>query len=164
MVRWLVLALFVMGCRPYIAAGYDASAHVNGPLATMMSARTTGSYSVAVGGGARDFTVQLAAQQHDAGAQEVAPSSSLDLAWTWLRLPHVSTNVHGGGAAMLLVDRMTGEHAVGQGFRYGAAVDIEASVFHVIVDYYRAGFLFGDGPATGFSDMTGVMVGLMVRR
>lgn len=163
MVRVVVLALLVTGCRPYISAGYDASAHVNGPLAGMMQGSTP-SYSVAVGGGARDFTVQLAAQKRDAGPQEVAPSSSLDLAWTWLRFRHVSTNVHAGGAGMLLVDRMTGEHAFGEGFRYGAALDLQASIVHVIVDYYRVGVVFGDGPATGFSDMTGVMLGVMVRQ
>ncbi|MGE5183279.1 MAG: hypothetical protein ACM31C_14515 [Acidobacteriota bacterium] len=157
--------------QPMPQARTAALAPVGG--STTAAPAATSSYSVAVGGGARDFTVALALHAHNypaggygaaAGPETVASSSSLDLAWTWLRFRHVSTNVHAGGAGMLLVDRATGDHAMGEGFRYGAALAVNASIVTAFVDYYRVGVVFGGGPATGFSELSGVMLGLMIRQ
>lgn len=192
MARWLALACVLGGCHPYIAAGLDATGKAHGPLANVMStpvatARTTSaaeaptpapsgnSYSLAVGGGSKDFTIEGGFHVHDvaqgtfalpdpatiAGTPHYAMgSASLDFRWSWLRFKHWSTNVHAGPAVGLVLDCTSGAASVAEGFRYGAGLAVSLSKFSVFGDVYRTGFVFDGGPADGFSDLTGVTVGL----
>lgn len=197
MARWIVVACVLMGCHhAYVSASYDTTSKVHGPLANLVSApiaaRTTGvaaaeapvapsgnSYSLAVGGGVRDFTIELAFHAHEIADKTFAlpdpatingtphyitGSTSLDMRLTWLRTHHISTNVHVGPAAMLMLDRTTGSVEFGQGFRYGGAVAVSFSKMIAYVDLYRTGILFADGPATGFSDVSGVAFGLAYQK
>src|SRR5689334_17724440 len=145
MARWLALACMLGGCRTYIAAGYDTTAKVHGPLANLVAApvaaRTISAaapapapapsgdnVSLAVGGGARDFTIELGLHVHDVTSQTFAlpdpatlagtphymtTSTSLDMRWTWLRTHHVAAHLHVGPAAALLVDRSSGATSLG---------------------------------------------------
>src|SRR5260221_1331435 len=96
MKRVLVLVV-VAACHPYLAAGFDSTTHVNGPLEGMMgqsvvSARQfaavpapapavpapTHTYSLAMGWGVPDFGVEVGMHVHDVSAESFAlPSSSM---------------------------------------------------------------------------------------
>lgn len=170
----------------------DATGKAHGPLgnvigAPVATARTTSaaeapaappggnSYSLAIGGGSKDVTVEVGLHVHDvaqgtfalpdpatiAGTPHYATGSgSVDFRWSWLRFSHWSTNIHAGPAVGVLLDRTSGAASVGEGFRYGAGLAVSLSKFSVFGDLYRTGFVFDGGPADGFSDLTGVTVGL----
>ncbi|HUJ58970.1 MAG TPA: hypothetical protein VLX92_10770 [Kofleriaceae bacterium] len=174
--RLAVVAWLLVGCHPYIAAGYDPSAAVHGPLATTMTAPSAQSYDAAIGGGARDFTVELGLHAHEVSSQSFAlpsatmtgpryltSSASFDVTWTWLRWHHLSSGLHAGPAAMMLLDRTTGAVDWGKGVRYGARVGVTFSIVTAFVDFSRTAVGFDGGVAQGFSDVTGLMVGLELR-
>jgi len=137
------------------------------------------SYSLAIGAGVRAFTVEVGVHAHgltsgaltipDANSQQpgmahyLTASSSLDLHWHWLQWRRFSTDLHAGPAAGLLLDRMSGEKSWAQGFRYGTGVDFRLSPAIVFVDVYRTGLTFSGGPAIGYSDITGITIGLALR-
>ena len=64
---------------------------------------------------------------------------------------------------MTIADRTTGALSWGYGFRYGAEAALSLSVLTAYIDLYRTGVSFDAGPAAGFSDIRGVMVGIALR-
>lgn len=188
LVRWLAL-VFVVGCRPYAAVGYDTTAHVHGALAPVLDqpmavprsadapsapaaapSSTGDSYAFALGGGTRDLTIALGVHLHGvsdplaAGAPRyLAASTALDLQWTFVRLQHLSTKLHAGPGEMMLVDKMSGARAWGRGVRWGGAVGATYAGITGYVDLSRSTFVFDTGPATGASDITTMTVGVALQ-
>ena len=165
--RLFLLAL--VACKPYIAASYDTAPKVTGPVAPATpTARApdaqsivppnTHNYSLEVGGGARDFTIDLGLHLHDVGG-DYAGSSSLDFAVTPLRLGRLSARGHVGPALFAIIDPATGAHSVAQGFRYGVGGAVTYGRVGIYADWSRTG-LVGD---TGFGALSGVSIGLTVR-
>jgi len=89
MLRWLVLATALMGCHPFVAAGYDMSTRVGGPLSSVVAAPATpaarsttttpaaplpptsgATYAFAFGGGSKNFAIEAGLQ-----AQNVSSAS-----------------------------------------------------------------------------------------
>jgi hypothetical protein len=202
MYRCVLLASLVTACQPFLAAGYDATSRVHGPLSSVLDQQVTlpgtaasvapgasattaaaprqaATYGVTIGAGSRDFTVELPIRFHDVTganfsipgppvAGEDAPKYLLSSAvaqtrFTWLRIANLSTDLHAGQAGAMLLDRTTGERQFALGFSYGAGFALTLRPIVVSLDFYRTGFRFTTGPATGFSAMTGVTVGLALR-
>jgi hypothetical protein len=195
--RWIVVGLVMAaGCRPFVAMSYDASSHVQGPLANVMNAPTsaprqttlaadapaaalppTHSYALAFGAGTRNLELGVGVYAHEVSAASVAipdgsgsgphyvtSSSSLDVRWTWLRLGHFSTSLHFGPTGAVILDRTTGATAWGQGVRYGAQLAVTYAGFAAFVDYYQNDVSFDDGPAPGYSKLSGMMLGVGLRQ
>lgn len=94
MSRWSValLVLGLVGCTPYMSAGYDAHSSIKGPLGNMVTqpaatarnesanvapVEDTHSYSFAVGGGGKRIGLELGTHLHDVkGASFSLPSVS----------------------------------------------------------------------------------------
>ena len=167
-------------CYPTVTAGLDAAATVHGPLASLVSAhRDARNYAFGVGGGARDFTLELGVQPLATAAPSVMPAarpadaattprylattSSLDMRWTPMRFHVLSINLHAGPALGVLADRTSGTVHFAQGFRTGAGIELSFNRVSAFVDVYRGGLVFADGPATGTSQLVGVTIGVGVR-
>ena len=92
MTRWSVVLLALVGCTPYMSAGYDAHSSIKGPIANMVTqpaatardasgtvapVEDTRSYSFAVGGGGKRIGFELGTHLHDVkGASFSLPSVS----------------------------------------------------------------------------------------
>jgi hypothetical protein len=87
-------------------------------------------------------------------------SGSLAFRWTPIRISHFAASAHVGPDDMMIVDRTSGSQSFGQGVRYGGTLTLNTPVVSGFVDYYRSSIVFMDGPAVGYNEITGVMVGL----
>lgn len=176
----LTALLTAGGCSPTVTAGYDTTTTVRGPLAPFISARPDArNYAFGVGGGARDFTIEIGVQPRAAADALISPaaqpsaggttprylisSGSLDLRWTPLRYRMLSANLHVGPAIGGMVDRTSGDVSVAQGFRSGTGVALSWKRMTAFVDYYYGALIFADGPAAGTSHMSGITVGVGIR-
>ena len=190
--RLALLALAVLAaCHPVVSVGYDTRSTTRGPLAALSgraiaqrqtSAAATdqaapdgGTYTLAVGGGARDFTISGTLTAHDVtGASFASPSDGspqyltgavgLDFGWTWLRWKALSTSLHAGPGRMVVLDRASGERSWGNGLHYGAGVAVSLKLVSLLADLHRDSFVFDDGPATGTSTMSGLTIGVALFR
>jgi hypothetical protein len=189
--RALLLVIVVAACHPTFSVGYDARPRVTGPLAGLrgqtvaprtalvgaeptVSPEPGGNYSLAIGGGAKDFTISAALHAHDASGSTVSlpaagspyyldASANLDFSWSFLRWKMFSTNIHAGPTRNLLLDRSTGERSWGNGVRYGGGAALSVKFMTVFADYYNEAVAFNDGAAQGVSVISGVMVGVALR-
>ncbi len=176
----LTALLGAAGCYPTVTAGYDTTSTVRGPLAPFVSTRPDArNYAFGVGGGARDFTLEVGVQPRAAADALVSPaaqpsargtaprylisSGSLDLRWTAIRYHMLSANLHIGPAVGGMVDRARGDFAFAQGFRSGTGVALSWRRITAFVDYYYGALAFSDGPAAGTSHMSGITVGVGIR-
>lgn len=186
MTRALVLAaLAAAGCSPRIHAGYDATAHVKGPLANLQSipriAAITGDPDAApaapegrtinagIGFGDKIFQIGLGIRANNIakstldvanGPQYLSAAASLDFRYTFVRIKGISTNMVLAPTRTLLVDSAAGEYSWGNGIRYGAGLQMKLGSFGVFADAYQEKIIFGEGPAYGNSTRTGVTLGL----
>lgn len=186
MYRALVLAALAgMGCSPRIHAGYDASAHVRGPLANLQSipriAAITGDANAApaapegrtinagIGFGDKIFQIGLGVRANNIakstldaanGPQYLSAAASLDFRYTFVRIKGISTNMVLAPTRTLLVDSAAGSYSWGSGVRYGAGLEMKLGSFAVFADGYQEKIIFGEGPAYGNSTRTGVTLGL----
>lgn len=90
-------------------------------------------------------------------------STSLDVRYRWLLTRYVTSDVHIGPAAGLLVDRGLLDYQVGDGFRFGATVGVKLGKVSAFADLYETEMVFADGDAKGVSGLTGVTFGILVR-
>lgn len=189
----VLVVVAAVGCTPYVSAGYDTNSSLRGPIKNMVtmpaaSARQedappiadTRSYSFAVGAafGPR-MGLELGTHLHDVNgasfslpsAMGVDPASpryllgsvSIDTRYRWLALRHVTSDLHVGPSAGLLVDRGIADYQVGNGFRFGATLGIRFGKVSAFADVYETEMVFNDGDAKGVSGLTGVTFGILVR-
>jgi len=143
---------------------------------------TGNSYAAEIGGKVRDFSVGVGLQAHDASSASfslpsfnsgqqapdsphfLAATGSIDVRWNWLKLRYFNANIHAGPARTMLFDRMTADVSWGNGYRYGAGFGVALGAFGVFLDAYHTGVVFGDGPANGYSELTGVTIGASLNR
>ena len=186
MYRTLVLAaLAAAGCHPRFSAGYDATAHVHGPLANLQSipriAAITGDPTIApappegrtinagVGFGDKVFQIGIGVRANNIakstldianGPQFLSAAASLDFRYTFVRIKNFTTNVVLAPTRTLLVDSTTADHFWGSGVRYGAGVLVKVGALGVFADAYQEKIIFGEGPAYGNSTRSGVSLGV----
>ena len=184
MTRALVLVLLFAACHPRLSAGYDTSAHVRGPLASLQSIPRVAAFSGIEGTtpaaegrtvnaglsfGDRVFQLGIGLRANNIakstldvtnGPQYVSAAASLDFRYTWVRIKNFSTNVVFAPTRTLLVDSSNASYTWGSGVRYGAGVVLALSAFGVYADAYQEKIVFGEGPAYGNSTRTGLSVGL----
>jgi len=142
----------------------------------------TRSYSFAVGAGfGQRIGIELGGHLHDvngdsfslpsveyAGVDPNSPrylfaSTSLDLRYRWLALKYLTSDVHLGPAAGMLVDRGMLDLQVGNGFRFGVTLGVKLGMVSAFADVYETEMVFADGDAKGVSGLTGVTFGILVR-
>jgi hypothetical protein len=142
----------------------------------------THSYSFAVGAGFGErMGLELGTHLHDVNGSSfsmpsvenrgVDPNSpryllgsiSLDTRYRWLALKHVTSDLHIGPSAGLLVDRGMADYQFGNGMRFGATVGIRFGKVSAFADVYETEMVFNDGDAKGVSGLTGVTFGILVR-
>ncbi len=200
MLRWLVLATALTGCHPFVAAGYDMSTRVGGPLSSVVAAPATpaarsttaptaplppasgSTYSLAVGGGAKNFSVEAGLQAQNVSSASfslpsingveqgtivdpgtphyITATSDLLVRYTPLRFKYFSTNVYAGPGGALVFDRTSGNRSWGEEVRFGVGISTNLKWFAAFADVSRTVVVFADGPATGTSTIDGIMVGL----
>jgi hypothetical protein len=195
MKKLLVAVALVLGCTPYVSAGYDTTASLRGPIknvVTMPAAtarqetappiENTRSYSFAFGAAFGERVgVEIGGHLHDVNADSFSlPSSeymgvdpqspryllastSLDLRYRWLASRYLTSELHLGPAAGLLVDRGVFDYQVGDGVRFGATVGIKLGKLSAFADFYETDMVFADGDAKGVSSLTGITLGILVR-
>ena len=178
----LALCLAAAGCHPRLSVGYDATAHVRGPLANLQTISrveaVTGTdlpappegrnYSLAMGFGDKNLSIGGRVSANNVsgstlaidGMQYMSASGALDFRYNWLRFKHISTGILLAPTRTLLVDSTTGDRSWGSGIRYGGGVAVSLAAFSIYADAYQEKMIFIDGPAEGNSTRTGVTVGL----
>ncbi|MEO7094328.1 MAG: hypothetical protein ABI175_13820 [Polyangiales bacterium] len=182
----LVLAALVLGaCHPKLSAGYDASAHVRGPLANLSTipriAGFTGdtegttpapegrTVNAGLAFGDRNFQFGIGLRANNIakstldvanGPQYLSAAASLDFRYTWVHIKNFSTNLVLAPTRTVLVDSANKSYSWGNGLRYGAGMMFQVSVFGLYADLYQEKIVFGEGPAFGDSTRTGVSLGL----
>lgn len=181
----VVVALALAACHPKLSAGYDASAHVRGPLANLSSIPRIAGFTGETEGtnpapegrtanlglafGDRNFQVGIGMRANNIakstldvanGPQYLSAAASLDFRYSWIHIGPVSTNLVLAPTRTLLVDSANGSYSWGSGLRYGSGVLVKASVFGIYADVYQEKIYFSEGPAFGGSTRTGVSVGL----
>jgi hypothetical protein len=90
-------------------------------------------------------------------------SLSLDTRFRWLASKYLTSDLHVGPSAGLLVDRGMADYQVGNGFRFGATLGIKLGPVSAFADVYETEMVFNDGDAKGVSGLTGVTFGILVR-
>jgi hypothetical protein len=178
----LVVAVAVAGCSPRLTVGYDASAHVRGPLANLQPiARTeavTGidappppegrNYTLGVGFGDKNFSLGLRAHANNVsgsllkieGPQYVSAAAALDFRYAVLRYKGIALNTVLAPSRTFLLDSTSGTYTWGNGIRYGGGASMGAFGFALYAEAYQEKIMFLDGPATGISTRTGVTLGV----
>ena len=181
----VVAIALVAGCHPKFSGGYDASAHVRGPLANLQNipriagftgttdgtkpapeGRTInaglafGDNNFQIGVGLRANNIAKSTLDVANGPEYLSAAASLDFRYTWIRVKNFSTNIVLAPTRTLLVDSATANYSWGSGIRYGAGVLVKLSAFGVYADAYQEQVVFGEGPAFGNSTRTGVSLGL----
>lgn len=180
-----IVALLVAACHPKVHMGYDASAHVRGPLANLSTIpRIVGftgdatntqpapegrTLNAGLGFGDDNFQLGIAVRANNIakstldvtnGPQYVSAAASLDFRYTWVRIRNFSTNLVLAPTRTLLVDSANATYSWGNGVRYGTGLMFKVSMFGLYADLYQEKIVFGEGPAYGDSTRTGVSVGL----
>jgi hypothetical protein len=178
----LALCLAASACSPKLTVGYDATAHVRGPLANLqtisrveavtgidMPAPPEGrNYSLGIAFGDKNLTIGGRVSANNIskstveidGAQYASASGALDVRYNVLRFNHFSTGLLLAPSRTLLVDSTGGTHSWGSGIRYGGGAAVSMFGFSVFAEGYQEKMIFIDGPAEGTSTRTGVTVGL----
>lgn len=162
------------------AAGAVPGARTSAAAAPAAPVAVGNSYSGGVGVGGRDFQVEVGVHVHDVTADSfsmpdatgavaaespryLTASASLEARWAWARLSRFASFVHGGPVHALIVDRTSGLTTSGDGYRFGANLELALGPVTAYVDAYRETVGFGEGPAAGWSDLQGVTVGATFR-
>lgn len=170
------------GCHPKMSVGYDATAHVRGPLANLQTISrveaVTGTdtppppegrnYSLGIGFGDKRFTVggRVSANNLSGssleieGAQYMSASGALDVRYNVLRIEHFSLRLQLAPTRTLLLDSTDGTRSWGSGLRYGGGIAVSLAAFSIYADAYQEQMIFIEGPAEGRSTRTGITVGL----
>jgi hypothetical protein len=178
----LAVCLVATGCHPRLSVGYDATAHVRGPLANLQTISrveaVTGTdlpappegrnYSLGIGFGDKNLSIGGRVSANNVsgstlaidGAQYMSASGALDCRYNFLRIKNFSTGIQLAPTRTLLVDSTTGERSWGSGLRYGGGVALSLSAFSIYADAYQEKMIFIEGPAEGNSTRTGITVGL----
>ncbi|MBV8756505.1 MAG: hypothetical protein JO257_04495 [Deltaproteobacteria bacterium] len=172
-----VICLVMAACHPQLAAGYETTSHVSGPVtnivtpiarapitATDTPAPPPKSFSVWLGGGSRYASIDAGLHMHDIDSRvSMLATASIDLRITIPFYNHFAIGGHLGPAAGAVVDRTSGDHAFGEGVRFGGLVSVNAGSFGVFADVYETEMLFVGGSAQGVSKLTGLLVGVALR-
>lgn len=170
-------ALYVLAaCHPQLAAGYETGSHVSGPInnmvapiarqpaATDAAAPPSRSFSFWLGGGQRYVSVDAGLHLHDIDSQvAMLATASVDLRITVPFYNHFALGGHLGPAAGAVVDRTSGDHAFGEGVRFGGLVSANVGPVGVFADLYETEMVFLSGSAQGVSKLTGLIVGVALR-
>jgi len=169
-------ALYVLAaCHPQLAAGFDTSSHVSGPVSSMVTpiARAPGateapppgrSVSMWIGAGKRYVSLDAGLHLHDIDSQTTTfATASLDVRFTIPFYNHFAFGGHFGPAAGAIVDRTSGDNGFGQGMRFGGLVSANVGAFGVFADLYETELVFFNGPAQGASKLTGLIFGIALR-
>ena len=184
MTRLAVLAVCLAagGCSPKLTVGYDATAHVRGPLANLQTISrveaVTGTdlpappegrnYSLGIGFGDKRFSIggRVSANNISGstleieGPQYMSASGALDVRYNVLRIKNFSTGIQLAPTRTLLLDSTDGTRSWGSGLRYGGGVAFTMAAFSIYADAYQEKMIFIEGPAKGNSTRTGVTLGL----
>ena len=182
MTKLVALAVCLAGCHPKLSVGYDASAHVRGPLANLQTISrveaVTGTdqpappegrnYSLGIGVGDKRFTVGGRVSANNisgstleiAGPQYMSASGALDVRYNVVRFKNFSTGVQLAPTRTLLVDSTSGERSWGSGLRYGGGAAVSLGALSIYADAYQEKMIFIEGPAKGNSTRTGITLGL----
>jgi hypothetical protein len=159
--KWYLLAALASGCMPTLSAGYDASSSVRGPVRTMSpNMESSPGYAFGLGLRGKRAGVEAGVQLHD-----TLTTASLEFRMRVLKTRFIAADMHFGPAAgMLVVDDEMLPPQFGQGFRLGVGLAGTVGPLNAFADVYvmDIGFL-GDGPAAGFSSMTGLTLGFALR-
>jgi hypothetical protein len=184
----VAIVVVLAACHPYLTAGYAQGTTIRGPLSGVMDAQmplartavaaapapapgsTPATYTVGVGFGARDFSIELGAQAHDvsgatfsmAGSRYAMATASIDLGWTWLNLSHFQSRLHLGPADGLVIDKISGDRTWAQGVRYGAGIEFRLGAAGAFLDVTRTDLEVVDGPAMGANALTNVIAGIAI--
>jgi len=118
------------------------------------------SFSMSVGGGARDLTIAAAILSHDLGSEYLTLSAAIDIRWTLVRWRGLSAGVNVGPTRTLLLAHDYSALEMGGGVRGGGGLAYSRKAFSVFAEYYRGMIGFGDGPAKGTTMLGGLIVGL----
>lgn len=181
----IIAAVVLAACHPKLNMGYDASAHVRGPLANLSTipriAGFTGdaantqpapegrTVNAGLGFGDDNFQLGIGLRANNIakstldvanGPQYVSAAASLDFRYTWVRIKNFSTSLVLAPTRTLLVDSANGTYSWGNGVRYGTGLMFKLSMFGIYTELYQEKIVFGEGPAFGNSTRTGVSVGL----
>jgi hypothetical protein len=180
----IVLAGFlglVAGCGPaYMTAAAHPSRQITGPLAPVIAqapGRDDG-YTGAIGLGLGNKHLGFEANVHalnigpgtfsapvdDAMGRWATVQTTLEARWTWLRWRRLGLMVKGGGTHAAVIDKMTGDRALGIGYTYAAGVEVMFRNVTVWADASQTWIRFVDGPAMGDSELRGITVGLSLWR
>ncbi|MEO8548415.1 MAG: hypothetical protein ABI678_00505 [Kofleriaceae bacterium] len=134
-------------------------------------------YSIAIGTApAKEFHVELGLHAHDVSGDSLNTSTStpgflaspryltgttsLDFVWIFLRSHRVSSYIHVGPAAGMIVDKSDGSVSFGQAVRFGGGLALDLPVVRIFIDASQTELLMTSGPATGVNELAGIMVGL----
>ncbi len=181
----VVAALALSACHPKLSAGYDASAHVRGPLANLSTIPRIAGFTGDLEGatpapegrtanlglafGDRNFQIGIGVRANNIakstldvanGPQFLSAAASLDFRYSWVHIGPFSTNIVLAPTRTVLVDSANATYSWGNGLRYGTGMMVKLSVFGLYADLYQEKIVFGEGPAFGNSTRTGVSVGL----
>ncbi len=172
----LLGALLLAACHPQLAAAYETSSHVSGPINNMVApvarqpaaatdtpASSPRSFSFWIGAGKRYVSLDAGLHLHDLDSQVALATASLDFRFTIPLFGHVAFGGHAGPAFGGVVDRTSGEHAFGEGMRFGGLVSANVGSFGVFADLYETEMVFLGGAAQGNSKLTGLLVGVALR-
>jgi hypothetical protein len=162
----------VASARPVTALGAGETA----PVDTTPSVPHT--YSLAIGTApAPDFHIELGLHAHDvssdtldmaggnspsylASPRYLTETTSLDFQWIFLRIHGVTSYIHVGPAAGVVIDKSDGSTTFGQALRFGGGIAYDLSIVRVYVDASQTELLMTSGPAAGVNQLSGITVGL----
>jgi len=162
----------VASARPVTAL----SAGETAPIDTTPSVPHT--YSLAIGTApVPDFHIELGFHAHEVSSDALntaggaSPSflaspryltgtTSLDFQWIFLRTHGVSSYIHVGPAAGVVVDKSDVSVAYGQALRFGGGIAYDLPLVRVFVDASQTELLMTSGPAAGVNQLSGITVGV----
>lgn len=161
----------VASARPVTALTEGETA----PVDTTPSVPRT--YSLAIGTApAKEFHIELGLHAHDissdtlntstntpgflASPRYVTTTTSIDFTWIFLRTHRVSTYIHVGPAAGMIIDKSDGSTSFGQAVRFGGGLSVDLPVVRIYVDASQTELLMTSGPANGVNELAGITVGL----
>jgi hypothetical protein len=161
----------VASARPVTALSDGETA----PVDTQPSVPHT--YSIAIGTApVQDFHVELGLHAHEissdslhmdgssasylASPRYLTGTASLDFQWIFIRTHHVSTYIHVGPAAGVVVDKGAGSASYGQAVRFGGGIAYDLPLIRVYVDASQTELLMTSGPAAGVNELAGITVGV----
>jgi len=161
----------VASARPVTALTAGETA----PVDTTPSVPRT--YSLAIGTApVPEFHIELGLHAHDissdtlntsantpgflASPRYVTGTTSIDFTWIFLRTHRVSTYIHVGPAAGMIVDKSDGSMSFGQAVRFGGGLAVDLPVVRIFVDASQTELLMTSGPANGVNELAGITVGL----